>query len=325
MVYPAAGLLVSTFIVTVIACSFFIKRMKQLQFGQQIRTDGPLAHSTKAGTPTMGGAVFILIAALAALIAAGLSPLLYTVLLVALGCGLVGFMDDYLKVAYNRSLGLRARSKLAAEAVIAIIFIILLRQLGLYSTEVVLPFVNLEIDLGLFYPLLIFLIITAASNSVNLTDGVDGLAAGIAVIVLAAYGYIAFITGKTEIALFCAALSGACAGFLVYNRNPARLFMGDVGSLALGGAFAALAVVTKTEFLLILIGGVFVIEALSVIAQVISFRLFGRRILRMSPLHHHFELKGWSEWRVVITFWAAAVICAFSGVLVYSRQYNGQF
>ncbi len=323
MVYTAAAVLVSTFLITVIACPFFIKRMKQLQFGQQIRTDGPVTHSTKAGTPTMGGVVFILIAALAALIVSGLSPLLYPLLLVALGCALVGFIDDYLKVARNRSLGLKARSKLAAEAAIAIIFIILLRQLGLYSTEIALPFVNLEFDLGFFYPLLVFLIIAAASNSVNLTDGVDGLAAGIAVIVLAAYAYIAHLTGKAEITLFCAALSGACIGFLVYNRNPARLFMGDVGSLALGGAFAALAVVTKTELLLILIGGVFVIETLSVIAQVISFRLFGRRILRMSPLHHHFELKGWSEWRVVITFWCAALVFALSGILVYSRQFNG--
>ncbi len=312
-----------TFLLTVIACPVFIKRMKQLHYGQQIRDDGPSSHSLKAGTPTMGGVVFVLAAALVGIIMAGSSAMLYAVLLVTLGCGLVGFLDDYLKVAHNRSLGLKARSKLAAEAAIALFFIIFLRQLGLYSTEVVLPFINLEFDLGFFYPLLIFLIIAAASNSVNLTDGVDGLAAGTAVIAMAAYIYIAWLAGQGEIAIFAAALTGGSLGFLIYNRNPARLFMGDAGSLALGGAFAALAVLTKTELLLLVIGGVFVIEALSVIAQVISFKLFGRRILRMSPLHHHFELKGWSEWRVVHAFWGAALVFAVIGILSVSRQFSG--
>lgn len=312
-----------TFLLTVIACPVFIKRMKQLHYGQQIRDDGPSSHSLKAGTPTMGGVVFVLAAALVGIIMAGSSAMLYAALLVTLGCGLVGFLDDYLKVAHNRSLGLKARSKLAAEAAIALFFIIFLRQLGLYSTEVVLPFINLEFDLGFFYPLLIFLIIAAASNSVNLTDGVDGLAAGTAVIAMAAYIYIAWLAGQGEIAIFAAALTGGSLGFLIYNRNPARLFMGDAGSLALGGAFAALAVLTKTELLLLVIGGVFVIEALSVIAQVISFKLFGRRILRMSPLHHHFELKGWSEWRVVRAFWGAALVFAVIGILSVSRQFSG--
>ncbi len=315
--------LIVTFLVTVIACPYFINRMKLLQYGQQIREDGPAGHSMKAGTPTMGGSVFILSAAAVSIIMAGGSPVLYAALLVTLGCGLIGFLDDYLKVARNRSLGLKARSKLAAQAVLAFAFIILLRYLGLYSTEVIIPFINVEIELGVFYPLLIFLIILAASNSVNLTDGIDGLAAGTAVIGLAVFVYIAWLAGKSETALFSAALAGACLGFLLYNRNPARLFMGDVGSLALGGAFASLAVLTKTEFLLPVIGAVFVIEALSVIAQVASYRLFGRRILLMSPLHHHFELKNWTEWRVVLTFWAAASVFAILGALSYSRQFIG--
>ncbi len=322
MVVMITAILFLSFLATVTACSYFIKHMQSLQYGQQIRDDGPKSHSAKAGTPTMGGAVFIIVAALAGIIAAGSSPLLYVVLLVTLGCGLIGFFDDYLKVVHNRSLGLKARSKLAAEVVIAIIFVVFLRYLGLYSTEIVLPFINLEFDLGIFYPLLVFLIIAAASNSVNLTDGVDGLAAGTAVIALCAYACIAYLAGKDEITLFSAALAGACLGFLVYNRHPARLFMGDVGSLALGGAFAVIAVLTKTEFLLIIIGGIFVIEALSVIAQVISFKLFGRRILLMSPLHHHFELKGWSEWRVVVSFWITAAIFAILGVLTYSCQFS---
>lgn len=323
MVVMITAVVLLSFLTTVLACSFFIIRMKSLQYGQQIRDDGPKSHTAKAGTPTMGGVVFVIVAALAAIIAAGSSPLIYVVLLVTLGCGLIGFCDDYLKVAHNRSLGLKARSKLAAEGVIALMFIIFLKQLGLYSTGVVLPFINLEFDLGIFYPLLIFLIIAAASNSVNLTDGVDGLAAGTAVIALSAYAYIAYLAEKDGITLFSAALAGACLGFLVYNRNPARLFMGDVGSLALGGAFAAIAVLTKTELLLLIIGGIFVIEALSVIAQVISFKLYGRRILLMSPLHHHFELKGWSEWRVVVSFWGLAVIFAVLGVLAYSCQLSG--
>ena len=310
---------VVTFLVTVIACPIFINRVKLKQYGQQIRVDGPASHSTKAGTPTMGGVVFLLTAALISIVMAGTSPALYAALLVTLGCGVIGFLDDFLKVARGRSLGLKARSKLASLLLISLLFILLLRQLGLYSTAVLLPLINFEIELGLLYPLFVFLVITAASNSVNLTDGIDGLAAGTAAISLGAFTYLALTAGRAEIALFCAALVGACLGFLVFNRHPARLFMGDVGSLSLGGALAAVAVLTKTELLLLIIGGIFVLEALSVIAQVTSFRLTGRRIMLMSPLHHHFELKGWSEWRVVTTFWGGSLIFALAGVLAYGR------
>ncbi len=307
------------FIITVVASPILIKRMLFLQYGQQIRTDGPAGHALKAGTPTMGGVVFILAAAMISLLLAGRSPLLLTALLVTLGCGAIGFFDDYFKIARGRSLGLKARSKLAGEVVITLLFIVLLRYLGLYSTVISLPSFNLVIDLGYFYPLFVYLVISASSNSVNLTDGADGLAAGTAVIALAAFGHIAVQQSVGEIALFCAALSGGCLGFLVYNYYPARLFMGDVGSLSLGGAFAAVAVLTKTELFLLIIGGVFVIEALSVIVQVTSFRFTGRRILLMSPLHHHFELKGWSEWRIVKTFWFIALVFALIGLGAYSR------
>jgi len=312
--------LVLTFLITVITCPIFIKRMRLLQYGQQIREDGPVSHSGKAGTPTMGGVVFILAAALVSIILAGRSPLVYALLLVMLGCGLLGFLDDYLKVAYNRSLGLKARSKLAGQIIAAAIFLVILYQQDLYSSTIFLPYTSIIFDLGYIYPLFIFLIVTSATNSVNLTDGVDGLAAGIAVIAMSGYIYIALLAGKTEAAVFAAALVGGCLGFLVYNRNPAKIFMGDAGSLALGGAFAALAVLTKSELLLIIIGGVFVIETLSVIAQVASFQLFGRRIFRMSPLHHHFELQGWSEWRVVKTFWAAAAAFTLLGMFAYNLQ-----
>ena len=312
--------LVLTFLITVITCPIFIKRMRLLQYGQQIREDGPVSHSGKAGTPTMGGVVFILATALVSIILAGRSPLVYALLLVMLGCGLLGFLDDYLKVAYNRSLGLKARSKLAGQIIAAAIFLVILYQQDLYSSTIFLPYTSIIFDLGYIYPLFIFLIVTSATNSVNLTDGVDGLAAGIAVIAMSGYIYIALLAGKTEAAVFAAALVGGCLGFLVYNRNPAKIFMGDAGSLALGGAFAALAVLTKSELLLIIIGGVFVIETLSVIAQVASFQLFGRRIFRMSPLHHHFELHGWSEWRVVKTFWAAAAAFTLLGMFAYNLQ-----
>lgn len=311
--------LAGAFIATAGFTPLFIKNMRRLQYGQQIREDGPAGHSTKAGTPTMGGLVFIPAAIVAAILLAGLSPALYAVLLVAVGCGLIGFFDDYGKIAHGRSLGLKARSKLGAEVVLTGLLVLALYRFGLYSTAILVPFVNMEIDLGLLHPLFIFLVISGTSNSVNLTDGLDGLAAGTSVIGFSAFAAIAWQAGLPEVAVFCAALAGGCLGFLVYNRYPARLFMGDVGSLALGGAFAAIAVVTGTELFLILVGGVFVIEALSVIIQVASFRLTGRRVLLMSPLHHHFEMKGWPERKVVAVFWAAAIGFALLGILAYGR------
>ena len=308
-----------TFLATAIVCPFFINRMKQRQYGQQIRDDGPARHSLKAGTPTMGGIVMLLTATAVSIIFAGKSPVLYLLLMVTLGCGLIGFLDDYLKLAFNRSLGLKARSKLAGLVALSLVYIILSGFMGLYSTKLVLPLFNLAFDLGIVYPAFVFIIILGFSNSVNLTDGVDGLAAGTSAIALIAFLIIALITGFPEAAIFCAAMTGACLGFLIYNRHPARLFMGDVGSLALGGAFAVLSLVTKTELFLLIIGGIFVLEAFSVIAQVISFQLTGKRIFLMSPLHHHFELKGWSEWRVVKVFWGIALLFAVTGVAVFNR------
>lgn len=319
MVIKLLTALVITFLVTALACPFFIRRMEIMQYGQQIRDDGPSRHSIKAGTPTMGGLVILFAAVLVSMIMAGRSPLLYLLLLVTLGCGLIGFIDDYFKVARSRSLGLKARSKLIGEFALTALFLILLTIPNLYSSVVITPIFKLSIDLGFLYPIFVFLFITGFSNSVNLTDGVDGLAAGTVFIALAAYIYIALGSGFPEAAIFCAALAGACLGFLVFNRHPARLFMGDVGSLALGGSLAAVAVLTKSELFLLIIGAVFVLEALSVIAQVISFRLTGRRIFLMSPLHHHFELKGWSEWRVVTTFWSAGLVFAVLGMLAYNR------
>ncbi len=311
--------LILAFLITVALMPGFISRMRRRQYGQQIREDGPSGHAVKAGTPTMGGAVFIPVAALSGLLFAGLSPEFLIALVIMLGCGLLGFFDDYAKIAHGRSLGLKARTKLACLIALSLLFIIFARIFGFYSPEIVVPFFNLVFDLGFLYPLFVFFVVAGCSNSVNLSDGVDGLAAGVSVFGLLAYLLVSMRAGFPEIALLCAALIGACLGFLIFNRHPARLFMGDAGSLALGGAFAAVALITGTELFLVIIGAVFVVEAISVMAQVVSFQLTGRRIFLMSPLHHHFELKGWSEWRVVLVFWGLALGFAVIGTLEFYR------
>jgi len=313
--------LLLSFLLSVLAYPFFIRRMDHLQFGQQIREDGPARHAQKSGTPTMGGLVIILSAVIAALLTAGLDRSFLLVLPVFLGCGLLGFLDDYLKIVKKQSLGFKARSKLIGMLIIAIIFMVLLSLTGLYDPVVRLPFFNLALNLGASYPLLVLLLITGFSNSVNLTDGVDGLAAGTAALALAAFAYIGYRAGIPAVALFCAALTGACLGFLVFNRHPARLFMGDVGSLALGGALPAVAVIVAADLFLLIIGAVFVIEALSVTLQVASFQLTGKRIFLMSPLHHHFELLGWHEIKIIIRFWLVCILFAGVGFFIYYLKF----
>jgi phospho-N-acetylmuramoyl-pentapeptide-transferase len=246
--------LVAAFILSLLATLIlfpaFIKKMQTLQYGQQIREDGPSRHLAKKGTPTMGGVIIILAAAIVSLILAGFSITLIAAVAVFAGCGSIGFMDDYLKVVKNRSLGLRARSKLAGEVIVALILIILVFAAGVYNPELTIPFTGATIKLGMLYPLFILVIVFSATNAVNLTDGIDGLAGGLSVIAFTAFSYIAYRYGSIELALFCATLAGSCLGFLFYNHHPARIFMGDAGSLALGGAFAAVAVLTKTELLL---------------------------------------------------------------------------
>lgn len=305
------------FAVSVVICPLMIKVMRKLQYGQQIRKDGPARHLSKAGTPTAGGLVF-LAAAVAGVVMRReqiWSWELVLILFVTLGNALIGWMDDYAKMARYRSLGLKARSKLAGQSIIAAVFILGLSGLDMYDPELVVPFTDITVQLGYFYPFFVIFMIAAVTNGVNLTDGIDGLATGTAVIALLAFLYIAVTKDLYGVALFCGALIGGCFGFLVYNLHPARIFMGDVGSLALGGALAASAVLVKEELLLVIIGGVFVLEALSVSLQVISFKLTGRRVLLMAPLHHHFELKGWSEWRVVTGFWGLAFIFALVGLV----------
>jgi phospho-N-acetylmuramoyl-pentapeptide-transferase len=299
----------------------FIDFMREREFGQHIREEGPEGHHEKAGTPTMGGLLILLSITVPFLILSDYRAVSLAVLGTALASGALGFVDDWTKVTHKRSLGVSGRHKLIAQGLIAI-------GLWLIATEYVdLPeqlrvhTIDASIDLGLLYPVLIFLVLAGATNGVNLTDGLDGLAAGSAAIVLLAYTAMTFITtGQEDLALLCACLVGACVGFLWFNSFPAAIFMGDTGSLGLGGAIAALAVMTQTELLLIVIGGIFVIESLSVVIQVIAFQRFRRRVFLMAPVHHHFELMAWSETKIILRFWIVAAICSAIGFTLYQQS-----
>lgn len=308
----------AAFILSVIISPFYIRFSRLKQFGQQVRLDGPKRHYLKAGTPTMGGIVFLLSLLLILLFGAEKTPFLILALGITLSSALLGFLDDFRKVIRRTSLGLKAREKLMGQFVFSLVFYLVLIFYG-HSTTVDIPFSTIQLDLGLTYPFLIFIMIAAASNAVNLTDGIDGLAGGTSIIAFLAFLFLASLEGMQDIALFCGTMIGAIFGFLIFNLHPAKVFMGDVGSLSLGAALAAAAILTKAELYLIIIGGVFVLEALSVIVQVISYRLTGKRVLLMAPLHHHFEMKGWSEWQVVTGFWALGFIFAVVGILDFSR------
>jgi phospho-N-acetylmuramoyl-pentapeptide-transferase len=300
----------------------FIQYLRKREFGQHIREDGPRGHQQKAGTPTMGGVILFLAVAVSFLILSDYDWRSVGVFGVAIACALLGFADDYTKLIRRRSLGLRGRTKLVVTIAISLgLWFIASHEAHLAST-LRLRFVDYQIDLGLFYPLLIYLVVAGTTNAVNLTDGLDGLAAGCAAIVLLAYIGITFLAGDFDLAMLSGCLVGACIGFLWFNAFPATIFMGDTGSLGLGGAIAALAVMTKTEVLLVLLGGIFVIEALSVVAQVAYFQTMHRRLFLMAPIHHHFELKAWSETKIILRFWIVASICGAIGFTIY-RQSRG--
>jgi phospho-N-acetylmuramoyl-pentapeptide-transferase len=300
----------------------FIAYLRKREFGQHIREDGPEGHQQKAGTPTMGGVILFLAVAVAFLILTDYDWRSVGVFGAAIACALLGFADDYTKLIRRRSLGLRARTKLAVTIAISLgLWYIASHEAHLAST-LRLRVVDYQIDLGWFYPFLIYLVVAGTTSAVNLTDGLDGLAAGCAAIVLLAYIGITFLAGEWDLAMLAGCLVGACIGFLWFNAFPATIFMGDTGSLGLGGAIAALAVMTKTEFLLLLLGGIFVIEALSVALQVAYFQMTHRRLFLMAPIHHHFELKAWSETKIILRFWIVASICGAIGFTIY-RQSRG--
>ncbi|HUF88723.1 MAG TPA: phospho-N-acetylmuramoyl-pentapeptide-transferase [Gemmatimonadota bacterium] len=307
-----------------------IRKLRDLRAGQMIREEGPRAHQRKAGTPTMGGVLIIVAVVVPTILWADVSePWIQIVLVATLWMGILGFLDDYLKVIKRRSKGLIAVQKLVGQALFGVVlgvWLYLQPLHGDYTTMTAVPFFKERfVDFGVLYiPFIIFVVI-AATNAVNLTDGLDGLAIGLAGIAAAAFAAFAYVIGRAdwsqylqilylpgsgELTVYCAALLGAALGFLWFNAHPAQVFMGDTGSLALGGAFGTLAILLKIEFVLVLVGGVFVLETLSVIIQVVSFKVRGKRVFKMSPLHHHFELSGWAEEQIVMRFYILGVLCA---------------
>ncbi len=301
----------------------FIDYLRLKEFGQQIREEGPAGHHGKAGTPTIGGLAIFLSILVPFLILSDYRSASIAVLGTALAMAALGFADDIIKLRKRRSLGVSGRTKLLVQALTAIaLWLVVTEYVGLNDT-LRLRVIDATVELGYVYPVLIFLVLAGATNGVNLTDGLDGLAAGCAAIVFLTYTVMTFITpGQQDLALLSACLVGGCVGFLWFNSFPASVFMGDTGSLGLGGAIAALAVMTKTEVLLILIGGIFVIEALSVAIQVFAFQRFRRRVFLMAPIHHHFELAGWSETKIILRFWIVAAICAAIGFTIYQASFT---
>jgi phospho-N-acetylmuramoyl-pentapeptide-transferase len=315
-------------LITIFLGPKFIDYLRVKEFGQHIREEGPEGHHAKAGTPTMGGLIIFIAIAIPYLVLSDPfddpDPASLAVFGVALGSALIGFVDDWLKIIKRRSLGLAARWKLLAQIALALaLWWAATEKVGLDPTIQVHVF-NADLYIGpVLYVLLTFLVISGASNGVNLSDGLDGLAAGCCAIVLLAYMAITITNGQDGLALLSASLIGASIGFLWFNAFPASIFMGDTGSLGLGGAIGALAVMTQTEVLLIILGGIFVIEALSVAVQVIWFKLTRKRVLLMAPLHHHFELLAWSETKIMLRFWIIAAVCAGIGYTLYQNSLGG--
>lgn len=311
--------IVMGFLISVLLSPIIIPFLRRLKFGQSIREEGPKSHQKKSGTPTMGGVMIIISIIITTIVMTGkfsqLSVEMYLLLFVTFGYGLLGFLDDFIKVVMKRNLGLTSRQKLLGQVIIAIIFYLVFTQYG-FSTEIGIPGTTFSLDLGWGYIVLVVFMLVGGSNAVNLTDGLDGLLSGTAAIAFGAFAVLAWNQSQYDVAIFSVAVVGAVLGFLVFNAHPAKVFMGDTGSLALGGAIVTIAILTKLEILLVLIGGVFVIETLSVIIQVISFKTTGKRVFKMSPLHHHYELVGWSEWRVVVTFWTIGLIFAVLGIYI---------
>lgn len=312
-----------SFLITVLISPIFIPFLRKLKFGQSVREEGPQSHLAKSGTPTMGGIMIIFSVAITSILMAlqfmevNVTYEYWLLLFVLLGYGLLGFIDDFIIVAMKRNLGLTSKQKLFGQILIAVVFYITL-LMNNFPTYISVPGTSIQWELGWLYPILIVFMLVGSSNAVNLTDGLDGLLAGTASVAFGAFALLAsyFYPEFEFVTMFALTVVGALLGFLVFNAHPAKVFMGDTGSLSLGATIAAIAILTKMEIILVIIGGVFVIETLSVIIQVISFKTTGKRVFKMSPLHHHFELLGWSEWRVVTTFWALGIVFAGVGIFI---------
>ena len=317
--------ILTALVLSLVIGPYMIDFLKRYQIGQQIRDDGPKSHLSKSGTPTMGGLLIILVVLLSTLSWMDISnTYVWLVLSALVGFGLIGFIDDYLKVVRKKSDGLAGRYKIILQVIVASIIAFVLYSLPAYSTKLSVPFFkNVNPDLGWFYIPFVILIIVGASNAVNLTDGLDGLAIGPVIVStmvytiityvaghvkIANYLLIPFINGSGELAILCGAVFGASLGFLWFNTYPASVFMGDVGSLPLGALLGSVAVISKHELLLIIVGGIFVLETVSVIFQVASYKINGKRVFLMAPLHHHYELKGWQEPKVIVRFWIISIM-----------------
>lgn len=324
---------ITALLICLILGRWLIRKLQNLQIDQQIREDGPKTHQVKKGTPTMGGILIIFAVVISTLLWANLAVgYVWLALLVMVGFGLIGFLDDYRKFTGKSSHGVSGKKRLAAEIAIALFVGLILYFKPGFNTQITIPFFKTVLpNIGWGYILLCVFIIVGAANAVNLTDGLDGLATGPAIICFATYVFFAYFAGNVKVAqylqipyvsgvgeltVFCGALVGAALGFLWFNAYPAEIFMGDVGSLSMGGALGAVAVMTKQEILLAIVGGVFVMETFSVIFQVGYFKLTGgKRIFRMAPIHHHFELKGWAEPKVIVRFWIISILLALLAII----------
>ena len=307
---------VTAFIVCALIGPVLIPYLHKLKFGQSIRECGPASHMKKSGTPTMGG-LMMLAALVLALFWGRFTPHVLIALVLTLGHALIGFLDDYIKVVMKRNLGLTAKQKFLLQFLLAGAYVYF-AETHLQNTTLWVPLLNVTFDFGWAYYALAFILLVGTTNAVNLTDGLDGLVSFVSIPVTLAFAFIAYMQGMLDVSGFALGLSGACLGFLLFNRHPAQVFMGDTGSLALGGGIAALALLTNTELLLVIIGGVYVAEAMSVIIQVTYYRLTGgKRIFRMSPLHHHYELGGWNEVKVVRVFTLVSLLLSALGLWLW--------
>lgn len=303
------------FLIVVILGPIFIPMLAKFKFGQTVRDDGPQTHLQKNGTPTMGGVIMIIAILITGLTRAKIDKDLLVGLICITGFGFVGFLDDFIKIKMKRSLGLKAYQKIILQFALALFVSYYQYSASPSATQIMIPFTDYIINLGpLYVPIMMFVIIGTV-NAVNLTDGLDGLASGITLIVSIFFMLLAISVCNSDVAILAAATGGACLGFLGFNSYPAKVFMGDTGSMALGGAVVSFAVLTNSVLLIPIVGGIYFAEAISVIIQVTSFRLTGKRVFKMAPIHHHFEQCGWPETRVVFVFWIATVVLAWIGII----------
>ena len=303
------------FLIVVILGPIFIPMLAKFKFGQTVRDDGPQTHLQKNGTPTMGGVIMIIAILITGLTRAKIDKDLLVGLICITGFGFVGFLDDFIKIKMKRSLGLKAYQKIILQFALALFVAYYQYSASPSATQIMIPFTDYVINLGpLYVPIMMFIIIGTV-NAVNLTDGLDGLASGVTLVVSAFFMILATTVGNSDVAILAAATGGACLGFLGFNSYPAKVFMGDTGSMALGGAVVSFAVLTNSVLLIPIVGGIYFAEAISVIIQVLSFKLTGKRVFKMAPIHHHFEQCGWPETRVVFIFWITTVVLAWIGII----------